>query len=118
MSSSTSLEKNIPLKTTSPSENWIACSAPAAEDIIRWREPVWDVPSKPRGKPDKIGEQMVTAKLIVIGEPTELQVIEVERLSLVAGAADVPSKIKNGDMIRRKMSSITGGDCQKLSQES
>lgn len=76
------------------------------------------MPSKPRGKPDKIGEQMVTAKLLVIGEPSELEVIDVERLSLVAGAADVPSKIKKGDMIRRKQSSIDNGGCQKLVQES
>jgi hypothetical protein len=61
---------------------------------------------------------MVTAKLTALGEPAELQVIEVTRLSLNAGAPDKPSKINPGDMIRRKISSIKSGNCQKLSQES
>lgn len=103
------------MKTTA--ENWIVCESPDEGDILRWREPVWDIPSKPRGKPDKIGEQMVTAKLLLIDEPAEFEVIAVERLSLIAGAADVPVKIKKGDVIRRKQSSINNGDCEKLVQE-
>ena len=103
--------------SVSPPENWIPCTAPAVSDTIRWREPLWDKPNKPRGKPDKIGEQMVTAKLIAMGELVELQVIDVQRISLIEGAQDAPSKIKKDDMIRRKVSSIKGGDCHKLLQE-
>jgi len=105
------------LTTNVPTGNWIPCLTPAVSDTIRWREPLWAAPNKPRGKPDKIGEQMVTAKLLVMGEPAELQVIDVQRLSLVEGAQDAPSKIRKDDMIRRKVSSIKNGDCHKLSQE-
>jgi hypothetical protein len=104
------------MTTAASQENWIACPAPAAQDTIRWREPLWDKPNKPRGKPDKIGEQLVTAKLVATGDVAELQVIEVRRLSLIDGARDEPSKIKTGDMIRRKISSIKMGECQKLLQ--
>jgi hypothetical protein len=107
----------IPSMTQTSKEQWIPCPTPAVADTIRWREPLWARPSKPRGKPDKIGEQMVTAKLIALNEPAELQVIEVRRLSLIAGAYDAPSKIKTNDMIRRRISSIKSGDCEKLVQE-
>jgi hypothetical protein len=95
-------------------ENWINCPTPSIADTLRWREPLWAKPTKARGKPDKIGEQLVTAKLRVMDEPAELEVIEVKRLSLIEGAADEPSKIKKGDMIRRRISSIKMGECQKL----
>jgi hypothetical protein len=103
--------------TTTPKETWLPCAKPAAGDTIRWREPIWDKPNKPRGKPDQIGEQAVTAKVITLGDPAELLVIGVKRLSLNAGAQDAPSKIKPDDMIRRKLSSIQSGDCQKLSRK-
>ena len=99
-----------------PQEEWLPCPAPAVSDTLRWREPLWAAPTKARGRPDKIGEQMVTAKLITLGEPAELEVIDVQRLSLMEGAKDTPSKIKKGDMIRRKASSIKSGDCQKLQE--
>jgi hypothetical protein len=98
-------------------EKWVSCSAPAVSDTIRWREPLWARPNKPRGKPDKIGEQMVTATLITMNELAELQVISVKRLSLIEGAEDEPPRIKENDMIRRKISSIKSGECQKLLQE-
>lgn len=82
--------------------------------MIRWREPIWDKPSKPRGKPDQIGEQAVTAKVIMLGEPVELLVVGIKQLSLKDGAQNTPSKIKPGDNIRRKLSSILSGGCQKL----
>lgn len=103
--------------TTAPEENWVSCPAPDVSDIIRWREPIWDKPNKPRGKRDKIGEQLVTAKVITTGEPAELQVITVKCLSLAGGKKDEPSKIRENDMIRRKMSSIKNGECQKLLEE-
>ena len=106
------------MTTTTPQENWIPCAIPAVADTLRWREPLWDKPNKARGKPDKIGEQMVTAKLIsVTHELAELQVVDVRRLSLIDGAQDAPAKIKKNDIIRRKVSSIKIGDCQKLLQE-
>ncbi len=104
------------MTTNIPQETWVPCPAPAVSDTIRWREPLWDKPNKPRGKPDKIGEQMVTAKLTAMGELVELQVIDVKRLSLIDGAKDGPSKIKKGDVIRRKVSSIKMGGCEKLLQ--
>lgn len=98
-------------------ENWIPCPKPVAADTIRWREPIWDAPNKPRGKPDKIGEQMITARVVTKGDPMELQVIDIKRLSLIEGAKDTPSKIQKSDLIRRKASSIQAGECEKLSQE-
>lgn len=97
-------------------EQWLPCPSPAASDTIRWREPIWAKPNKPRGKPDQIGEQAVTAKIIAIGDTVELQVIAVKRLSLIDGAADEPPKFNTGDTIRRKLSSIKMGQCQKLLQ--
>ena len=102
--------------TNAPQEKWLPCLKPAVADTLRWREPLWAKPSKPRGKLDKIGEQMITAKLISLDEVAELQVIEVTRLSLIEGAQDEPSKINSGDMIRRKLSSIKMGECQKLAK--
>ena len=97
-------------------QKWVSCPAPAVSDTIRWQEPLWAKPNKPRGKPDKIGEQMVTARLLSWGEPAELEVIEVKRLSLITGAVDEPSKMMAGDKIRRKLESIKRGSCQKLVQ--
>ena len=98
-------------------EQWIPSSTFAVSETIRWREPLWDKPSKPRGKPDKIGEQAIVAKVISIEEPVELEVISVKRLSLMDGANDTPLKIQKGDKIRRKAASIKSGECQKLLQE-
>ena len=98
-------------------EKWVSCPAPAVSDTIRWREPLWDKPNKPRGNPDKIGEQMIIAEVVALGEPAELKVIEVKRLSLTDSAKDTASKIQKDDTIRRKISSLKSGECQKLSQE-
>lgn len=98
-------------------ERWLPCPSPAATDTIRWREPIWAKPNKPRGKPDQIGEQAVTAKVLSLGDTVELEVIAIKRLSLVDGAEDAPSKINAGDTIRRKLSSIKMGSCQKLVKE-
>lgn len=103
--------------TQPPKEEWISCTDPVVSDTIRWREPLWAKPTKARGKRDKIGEQMVTAKLTGAGDGlAELQVIEVRRISLIEGAADEPSPIRKNDIIRRKASSIMSGDCEKLVQ--
>jgi hypothetical protein len=98
-------------------ESWLACNTPKVSDIIRWREPLWDKPNKPRGKPDKIGEQAITAKVVTAGDLLELRVIDMKRLSLAEGAKGEPAKIKKDDMIRRKIASIRSGECQKLSQK-
>ncbi len=100
-----------------PKERWVPCPAPAVADTIRWREPLWAEPNKPRGKPDKIGEQAITAKILAMGDPVELKVISVKRLSVMEGVADAPSKIQEGNIIRRKLSSVQSGECQKLSEE-
>jgi hypothetical protein len=104
--------------TDVPPKNWVDCTtAPDVGSTIRWREPIWDVPTKARGKRDQIGEQMVTATLLALDEPAELKVITVETLSRIDGARDMPSKMKKDDIIRRKISSIKSGACQQLVQE-
>jgi hypothetical protein len=102
--------------TTTSIETWLPCNDPDISDTIRWREPLWAVPTKARGKRDKIGMQMVTAKLIARDEPAELLVIDVQQLSLMSGITDAPSNIKKNDMIRRKAASILSGGCEKLVQ--
>ncbi len=95
-------------------EQWIKCAKPEVGDILRWKEPLWAAPNKPRGKPDQIGEQMVSAEMTSEGELLEFVVRSAEKLS---GTAEAVTKIKPGDLIRRKSTSIAKGDCQKLLQE-
>ena len=90
-------------------ENWTLCPKPAVADVIRWNEPLWAAPNKPRGKPDKIGEQQITARLTAAGEFLELEVIAVEKIS----PGDAPLKVKTGDNIRRKTTTIAQGACQR-----
>ena len=95
----------------SQSQTWMPCQSPAIGDILRWDEPLWAPPHKPRGKPDKIGEQQIIARLISTGELLELKVLSVTKLS----SGDVPLKVKEGDNIRRKKSSLELGMCHKRS---
>jgi hypothetical protein len=90
-------------------EKWVPCPKPETGDVIRWDEPLWAEPNKPRGKPDKIGEQRLTARVLFIGDFLELEVLGVEKIS--AGAAAL--KVKLGDRIRRKFSTIALGKCHK-----
>lgn len=93
--------------------NWERCEDIFVEDLIRWDEPIWAAPTKKRGKPDAIGEQRVTAKVTAVGDVVELEVSAAELLSLKDGAAPAPLKVKSGDRIRRKVSSLAAGDCHK-----
>lgn len=76
--------------------------------MIRWVEPLFAPPSKARGKPNKMGDQRVTAHLLSVGEFYVLDVIEAIKIS---GSGTV--KVKEGGQIRRKPSSIAMGDCYK-----
>ncbi len=98
---------------TTENQQWLPCPRPAVNDTIRWREPIWAAPNKPRGKPDKIGEQMIVARMVTSEEFLELNVISVERIS----ANDAPLKVKAGDIIRRKNSTLALGECQKLNKD-
>lgn len=93
--------------------NWIKCTEPSVGDILRWSEPIWAAPNKPRGKPDQIGEQMITGELVADDEFMEFTVQTIEKLS---GGADAVPKVKIGDHIRRKSTSIAKGDCHKLGE--
>ena len=90
-------------------ENWVVCPTPEIEDIIRWNEPIWAAPNKPRGKPDKIGEQRITGLVLKTGEFFELEVMAVEKLTPRAAKMNVTV----GDKIRRKPTSIALGACHK-----
>lgn len=93
----------------SEKEQWAPCLKPAPADVIRWAEPLWAPPNKPRGKPDKIGEQRITARLMTAGDFLELDVLAVEKLS----GGDAALKVKPGDKIRRKISTIAQGACHR-----
>ncbi|MBE2192225.1 MAG: hypothetical protein IAE63_08595 [Alphaproteobacteria bacterium] len=92
--------------------NWFACISPIMGDIIKWNEPLWAEPNKPRGKRDVIGEQRIIAKVVAVHEVIELEVMEVEKIS----PAPAPIKVKTGDMIRRKRTSIAQGKPYKLAR--
>jgi len=87
---------------------WDFCENPKKGDIVKWTEPLWAKPNKPRGKRDKIGEQNITAKVITTGKIVELQVISVEKIS-----GDAELTVKEGDNIKRKETSLEKGDCHK-----
>lgn len=94
---------------------WERCAAaPNEGETIRWIEPIWAEPNKPRGKRDIIGEQRITAKVLSEGEIYELTVIKVENRD---PTDDAPLKTKEGDLIKRREASIAKGDCHKLTQE-
>jgi hypothetical protein len=84
-------------------------------DVIRWVEPIWAPPRKKKDKPTKIGEQRISAEVIVLGSYMGLLVRAVERLSLIGQGADknLPV-IKVGDTIRRKKSTIDRGQTERL----
>lgn len=88
---------------------WVPCTTPVAGDIIRWEEPLWAKPNKPRGKPQKVGEQRVTGKVVENDELVIIEVMDVEKLT----RRPAPLNVKADDIIRRKMTSIAMGDCVK-----
>lgn len=94
----------------SDTNEWILCSQPDIGDVIRWNEPLWAKPNKPRGKRDKIGEQQVVAKLTAITETLEMAVLSVTKIS---GGDDAVLNITIGDTIRRKITTIELGNCHK-----
>ena len=94
--------------------SWTPCDTPTTGDIIRWTEPLWAPPVKKRGKPDKIGEQLLTAEVLAVEECFELQVRAVQTLSLDAGAQTRDAKVKSGDRIKRKKTTIALGNPQRL----
>ena len=93
-----------------PHQEWQLCVTPQINDTLKWNEPIWAAPNKPRGKRDKIGEQEIIALLISIKDVLELKVISVKNLS----SGDVLLSVKENDKIKRKQSSIKKGHCFKL----
>ena len=90
-------------------DEWILCQKPKVGDVLRWNEHLWAQPDKPRGKPDKIGEQQVTAKLTTIGKILEFEVLSLKKIS----TNEAPLKVKEGDNIRRKKTTLEKGLCHK-----
>ena len=93
-----------------PHQEWRLCITPQINDTLKWNEPIWAAPNKPRGKRDKIGEQEIIALLISIKDVLELKVIRVKNLS----SGNVLLSVKENDEIKRKQSSIEKGNCFKL----
>lgn len=97
---------------------WTLCPSPIVADVIRWKEPIWAPPAGKRGKPAAIGEQMITAETIALGNYLQLHVLAVEQLSLKDGYERKYEtkviKVKVGDNIKRKKSTIERGDCHRL----
>ena len=89
-------------------DEWIPCKTLAIGDTLKWKEPLWAAPTKPRGKRDKIGEQEVVARLTGKGDILEFTVISVTRLT-----GEAPLQVKENDNIRRRASSLKKGACQK-----
>lgn len=91
-------------------QKWTPCTNPEIGDTLKWNEPLWAAPNKPRGKRDKIGEQEIIAKLITINDVLEFEVMSVRKIS----SDDSPLSVQENDRVKRKKASIEKGDCQKL----
>lgn len=91
-------------------QEWAPCPRPQVGDTLRWNEPLWAPPNKPRGKRDKIGEQEIIAELMTIQDTLEFKVINVKKIS----DGDVPLSVKENDYIKRKASSLEKGQCHRL----
>lgn len=94
---------------TSDTAEWTPCNAPKIGDTLKWAEPLWAAPNKPRGKRDKIGEQEIIAELIKRSDLLEFKVLSVKKLS----AGDSTVSVQENDHIKRKQSSIEKGNCHK-----
>lgn len=94
-------------------QEWTPCAKPAVGDTLKWNEPLWAPPNKPRGKRDKIGEQEIIADLKDIKDALEFIVLDVKKIS----TAPADLKVKKHDIIKRKLSSLALGNCQKLVKE-
>jgi len=97
-------------KIITTSQEWTSCTTLEIGDTLKWVEPLWAAPNKPRGKRDKIGEQEIIAKLTAKTDVLEFTVKNVEKIS----SGDAPLHVQAGDIIKRKLSSIEKGNCQKL----
>tara|TARA_R110002124_G_scaffold129483_1_gene290903 strand:- start:200843 stop:201142 length:300 start_codon:yes stop_codon:yes gene_type:complete len=93
----------------SENQQWLPCPKPEIGDVLKWTEPLWAAPTKPRGKRDKIGEQQITAELLTATDVFELKVLSVEKLS----GDDTPLQVQIDEEIKRKRKSIALGDCHK-----
>lgn len=83
---------------------------PEVSDVISWKEPIWAPSYGRRGKPDKIGEQKVTAEVLSVKEEGfEFRVQAVEIVSLKHGVPKEIVKVKAGEKIRRKKTTIEMG---------
>lgn len=91
-------------------QKWIPCDKPKLGDTLRWTEPLWALPTKPRGKRDQIGEQEVTAILTIRTDFLVFEVTEVRQIS----EGDTILTVKPGDIIKRQKPSIQKGNCHKL----
>ena len=90
-------------------QEWIPCKTPQIGETLKWNEPLWAAPNKPRGKRDKIGEQEIIAKLTSVQDFLKFTVISVKKLS----GENASLQVCEGDMIRRKSSTLKLGGCQK-----
>ncbi len=92
-------------------QEWLLCEEePLIGDTLKWNEPLWAAPNKPRGKRDKIGEQEIIAELMADVDVLELEVLSVKKIS----SCESPLKVKAGDYIRRKKTTLEQGLCHKL----
>jgi len=91
-------------------QQWEPCDTFNVGDTLKWSEPLWAAPNKPRGKRDKIGEQEIIASLISITDVLEFKVISIKKLS----SDDAPLSVKENEHIKRKQSSLEKGDCHRL----
>jgi hypothetical protein len=95
---------------TSEPQEWVACPTPEIGDILKWREPLWAAPNKPRGKRDQIGEQEIVAVVLSLDSGTlNFKVDSAVKTS--EGNALV--SVQKDDEIKRKASSLEKGNVQK-----
>lgn len=92
---------------------WTSCNTPLVADVIRWKEPIWVKGGKRNSKPQKIGEQVVTAEVMALGDYLQLHIRAVDVLSIEITKRP-PPKLTVGDNIKRKKTTIARGNCERL----
>ena len=86
-----------------PHQEWQLCLTPQVKDTLKWNEPIWAAPNKPRGKRDKIGEQEIIALLISIKDVLELKVISVKNLSSGTQYKQPHTKFVTAQMLEKNL---------------
>lgn len=91
---------------------WSPCTEPAVGDIIKWIEPIFaPLGRNKKAKPQKIGEQRLIGEVTYVKGFIEISIAKTEK---IRSKNSNPLTVKPGDNIRRKITTMEAGQCQKF----